>query len=150
MTTRRRSGAANSSNATIRATAVRRRKNKPSGFPRDRYIKNALREIWGWSPEKRAAKERARLDNAPDGEHRWKCEICEAGPLGPKERDIDHLDCVENPAGWDGWDLFIGRLFCPPDRLIVLCKACHQRKTVTENAGRRLRKKIGKVAKESD
>lgn len=97
-----------------------------------RYIKSALRRIWGWYPARKAAKLRAQASLG-----RWKCEKCEAYPLGPKERQIDHVVEVDAVGAWDGWDHFIARLFCPAEGLQVLCLVCHKEKTKRNSMVRR-------------
>lgn len=41
--------------------------------------------------------------------------------------ELDHVESVVDvDKGWQGWDVYIERLFCGPDELSVLCKACHK------------------------
>lgn len=105
-----------------------------------RYIKSALRRIWGWFPARKAAKLRAQVSPG-----RWRCEKCEAYPLGPKERQIDHVVEVDAVGTWDGWDQFIARLFCDADGLQVLCLKCHKAKSASNNSARRAARRKGKL-----
>ena len=42
--------------------------------------------------------------------------------------ELDHiLEVVDKVNGWQGWDVFIERLFCGPEDLLVLCKSCHKK-----------------------
>ncbi len=99
------------------------------------YIKRALRQIWGWDPERRKAKLRAQIKPRQAGFELYRCEQCELAPLARQDVEIDH----KVPVGtFDGdWTGFIGRLFCPADGLQVLCKTvCHRGKTDSEAAAR--------------
>lgn len=41
--------------------------------------------------------------------------------------DLDHKEeVVHKEKGWQGWDVYIERLFCGPDDLKLLCKSCHK------------------------
>ena len=114
-----------------------RRKGEPWYFG---YLRDQISRIWGWSPERKKALKRARWPGG--GEEAWRCERCGAGPLGEKERDVDHILCRENINGWDGWGPYIERsLEVQASGLVILCKPCHQTKSAEENAQRRERKK---------
>lgn len=54
---------------------------------------------------------------------------------------VDHKEPVVPVTGWDSFDGFICRLFCPSTGLQVLCKPCHKEKTNEENKVRRENKK---------
>ena len=46
---------------------------------------------------------------------------------------VDHINPVVDPVdGHQGWDIYINRLFCETDNLQVLCKKCHDAKTLVE------------------
>jgi 5-methylcytosine-specific restriction endonuclease McrA len=46
---------------------------------------------------------------------------------------VDHIIPVVDPAvGWTTWDDCIERLFCEPENLQLLCKACHSEKSREE------------------
>ena len=54
---------------------------------------------------------------------------------------VDHIVPVVPTTGWDSFDGFIQRLFCPSSGLQVLCKlGCHKEKTRKENAARKAAK----------
>ena len=56
--------------------------------------------------------------------------------------DVDHKDPAVDPVlGWQGYDIFIERLFCSPDNLWGLCETCHSKKTTKENTTRKASKK---------
>jgi 5-methylcytosine-specific restriction endonuclease McrA len=96
-------------------------------------IRNALRQLWRFSPERKAALKWAAVRGYGSAWHR--CALCGAMT---GEAEVDHLEAVgptpgsrvdlamECPATWDG---LISRLFVPADKLQVLCKKCHLRKT---------------------
>lgn len=44
----------------------------------------------------------------------------------------DHIEPVIGPEGFQGWDTYIERMFCPAEGFQALCKACHGDKTLME------------------
>lgn len=106
------------------------------------YLRDQIRRIWGWSPERRKALNRARVPGPRKaGEERWVCEGCGAQPLNNKQRDVDHIIECESLNGWDGWGPFIARtLDVQADGLKVLCSGCHDPKSAASNAIRRKNK----------
>ena len=61
-------------------------------------------------------------------------------PHEAKARDIqvDHIDPVIDPAiGFVSFDEYVSRLFVEKDKLQVLCKECHNRKTSNERQKRK-------------
>ncbi len=109
------------------------------------YLKRWARECWGWSKERKVALMRASV-----GPELWKCEQCDREPLQRAERQVDHVEPVENVGGWDNdWNAWLGRLFCPIEGLMVLCLECHKAKSERENAQRPHRKGRKRVKKEA-
>ena len=50
---------------------------------------------------------------------------------------VDHKESVvDTKEGFQGWDVFIERLFCEEENLEVLCKDCHDRKSAEEREER--------------
>jgi len=88
-------------------------------------ITSALRQVWRWSPERRAALERARVCRGVYG-----CELCGLG-FGPKSVQVDHITPCRIPED-TSWDGFIARLFCPAEGLRVICKGCHASETAKQ------------------
>lgn len=74
---------------------------------------------------------------------RYTCAACE-GIFARKDIQVDHIAPVVNVSGWDGFDLFIDRLFCDSEGLQVMCKPCHKAKSQKENASRPRVKRIRK------
>lgn len=107
------------------------------------YLRDSVRRIWGWHPERKKALRRAQWPGPRQaGNEQWKCEGCGAGPLTSKERDVDHIIGCESLTGFDGWGAFIARtLDVTADGLKVLCSSCHDPKSAAENALRRSNKK---------
>lgn len=55
---------------------------------------------------------------------------------------MDHIEPVIDPEkGWQGWDVYIERMFCEEDGYQCLCRSCHDSKTFLEN---QLRKGVEK------
>lgn len=82
-------------------------------------IKNALRKLWMWSRERSAAIKR-------EGNTCQKC-----GKKGSKAKGREVVIEVHHKEGVQNWDALIDavyeHLLCPPKKLIVLCKECHDK-----------------------
>ena len=60
-----------------------------------------------------------------------RCEKC--GESFPKNKvQADHIEPVVGVDGFQGWDLYIERMFCGPEGFQCLCKGCHADKTLME------------------
>lgn len=103
-------------------------------------LKKHLRRLSFQRKEYTQARNRAKVDSAV-----FKCESCGQLMYNGKSQksfeklkekyatiiwetpELDHVDSVVDvDKGWQGWDVYIERLFCGPDDLKVLCKACHK------------------------
>ena len=48
---------------------------------------------------------------------------------------VDHIDPIVDPTkGFEGWDVFIDRMFCEKSNLQLLCGDCHDKKSMAERA----------------
>ncbi len=99
-------------------------------------VRSALRRAWLWSPMRTEAKKKARIER-----NSYRCAKCKE-TFPSREIAIDHVTPVTPVAGFDSWDGFISRLFCPPSKLAVMCKPCHKIKTKSENDLRKTKKKL--------
>lgn len=101
----------------------------------------ALRQVARYSPEKESALQMALLPDITGsrGGMRYRCNQC-GGAFSRKEVHVDHKEPVV-PVFMTleemTWDTIIARLFCEPDKLQVLCKPCHLKKSKEENKERR-------------
>jgi hypothetical protein len=51
---------------------------------------------------------------------------------------VDHIDPVVSVEhGFEGWNVYIERMFCEADGYQVLCKTCHSIKTANERKARK-------------
>ena len=102
----------------------------------NKFINSALRSAsLKWPPMSQALKD-ARLRRGI-----YKCAGCGA-EVRPTTRvdgktkknvHVDHIVPVVDPqAGFEGWDVYVERLFCEQDNLQVLCLKCHTEKTNLE------------------
>lgn len=112
---------------------MRRKKRKQ--FNLNGYIFGALRKIWRWHPERKLALTIAKV--AGGTKELYTCAQCDQ--MYPRKQvHIDHKVPVISPIdGFQGWDLYVEKLFVQFDDLQVLCKDCHQQKTQKENKVRR-------------
>lgn len=82
-------------------------------------VKNALRRLWAHSRERRAALKR----------DAYTCRRCGRKHSKAKGREVSvevhHIDGVDN------WDAVMAAVFehllCHPDKLLCLCKECHEK-----------------------
>ncbi len=99
-----------------------------------------IRKVWRFSPLRR---EVIRLAKTEDGFYR--CTKCR------KKTDnveVDHKNPAVDPeTGWQGYDIFIERLFCDISNLDALCLKCHTKKTEKENKVRKAKKLVDKDKK---
>ena len=89
---------------------------KPSEFTTKGVVRSWLRRLWLRSKERSAALKR----------ERYCCQRCGVKQSVAKGREVKlhvhHIDGID----WDGvTEVVIERLLPHPDRLEVLCKACH-------------------------
>jgi 5-methylcytosine-specific restriction endonuclease McrA len=80
------------------------------------------------------------------GRNKYTCAKCK-GTFGRKDTRIDHIEpVVEVAVGFVDWNTFIERLYCPQEGYQILCRTCHDEKTVQERelrvAARREKKKL--------
>lgn len=105
-------------------------------FKVETAVRSALRRLWLWSPMRTAALQRARIKRGI-----YRCAKCKMA-TPKKSIAVDHVTPVTPVDGFDTWDGFIERLFCPPSHLNVLCKPCHTTKTKLENESRKKNREV--------
>jgi predicted HNH restriction endonuclease len=93
---------------------------KKAGTPRSR-VRSCLRKLWMTSRERAAT---LRRDS-------YTCRVCGRKQSKAKGQEFDvqvhHVDGVGN---WEQViDLVYEELLCGPDKMIVVCKKCHQEVT---------------------
>lgn len=69
------------------------------------------------------------------GKH-YRCAACQK-VFPSSEVSVDHINPCTTEEGFTTWDSFIERLFCDKSNLQILCKECHDRKTLGETKLRR-------------
>lgn len=54
---------------------------------------------------------------------------------------VDHIDPIVDPkVGFQGFDVYIERMFCEADNLQLLCGQCHDEKSLKERAEAKIRR----------
>lgn len=84
-----------------------------------------------WPPKFEALK--AAKKSVPKGRVRfqYRCALCSKyHPL--KNVEVDHKVPAGSLKNMDDLPGFVERLFCPADKLQVVCKPCHKKKTAKE------------------
>ena len=112
------------------------------------FIRGTLRKAWmRWAPNN-DTKTAARLTRGIyecAGHNTEKHHVPASIKIDGKRHNnvfTDHIKPVVDPhVGFISWDSFIAGLFCEADNLQVLCKACHDTKTLEERAIIKARKK---------
>jgi 5-methylcytosine-specific restriction endonuclease McrA len=117
-----------------------KKKATPKPYNWDQKIMSAIRRIWKFSPERRAAIDAARCD---DGTKLVQCAVCRAC-VHEKLAAVDHVDPCVPLSGFVSWDDYIRRM--RENKMQILCEACHKAKTKTENAARAMHKREAKRA----
>lgn len=98
------------------------------------FIKGALRSATRrWGPI-HAKKKAARVDRGVYrcAGHKRKPHDVRLTVDGKKNVFVDHIDPVVGPEGFTSWDLVIERMFVEEDKLQVLCRECHDKKSKEE------------------
>ena len=73
----------------------------------------------------------------------YKCAHCEE-VFKSGEVKMDHIDPAVPLEGWQGFDVFIERMFCDEDNFQSLCPGCHDEKTGIEREERKRNKELQK------
>ncbi len=115
--------------------ATKKRKIVPIGTK----VRSALRKLWMWSPERRAALSAARISRGI-----YRCDGCRVA-VTSQFIAVDHTVACVPLSGWDSWDGFITRLFCDPSGLQVLCQRCHEQKSCQEKESRKTARQKAKM-----
>ena len=106
------------------------------------FITSALRTATQRWPPKFEALKQAFVDrkiNKKTGKlaQHFSCASCK-GEFVSKDVQVDHKKPVVDPKkGFQGWEIYIDRLFCETENLQVLCKPCHSVKTAQEKEQRK-------------
>lgn len=93
------------------------------------YVKAFIdRYAWSHWPAKQEA-----LVEARQSRGKYLCADC--GELfGPREVNADHIHARVDPKrGWVSLDEYVARTLVPADKLQILCRPCHRRKSTAEN-----------------
>ena len=114
-------------------------------------LTSAMRRLWRSSPAYREAYEHAKEEFTVLSTYgkamrrvRFVCASC--GHAGAREvMQCDHVRPAVPLGGWEGWDSFVTRLFCPAIDLRILCQTCHDRITAEQRAERVLRRRAAKA-----
>lgn len=105
------------------------------------WIRSALRQRSRWWRPITEAKERAKRPyKGPDKRKKWvyECASCK-DHFSMNEIDVDHIVPAGKLKTYSDLPGFVERLFCEVDGLQVLCKSCHDKKTIIDK--KNLRKK---------
>jgi len=90
------------------------------------WVRGNLRKAWlKWPPRYTVlanAKERV------DGKWRWRCSECNELHMN-KDVEVDHITTVGTLRCAEDLPAFVSNLFVSEDKIRVVCKSCHKRKT---------------------
>ena len=114
----------------------------PRIFVLKAFLFAGLRRLSRFYPAKNEAMRGARI--APG---RYRCNACKAD-FSISDVVVDHINPVIDPAkGFEDWNTYIDRLFCPANNLQCLCRPCHTVKTTAEVKARKATRKAKKELK---
>jgi hypothetical protein len=75
----------------------------------------------------------------------YRCRICKL-VFSRKGVSIDHIEPVVDPErGWQGWDEYLKRMFCPKEGFQIICQKDHDKKTLKETRVRVIAKRVRAV-----
>jgi 5-methylcytosine-specific restriction endonuclease McrA len=92
------------------------------------YLIPKLRSISLYWPARQEAIRRCMVERG-----NYRCEGCGQTGFKRQELQLDHKDpVIDIQEGWQGFDVFVERLYCPASGFQCLCEVCHTIKTETE------------------
>ena len=99
------------------------------------FVINTLRRAsYRWIP-RNEAKKKAKINRGI-----YECSTCKKH-VRNKEIKMDHKECVVDvKQGFQGFDIYITRLFCDENGFAALCSECHDIKTKAEREERKIYK----------
>lgn len=109
------------------------KRKKAKKFNPKTRVMSAMRKIWQWSPMRRDAIKRAKVDKDT-----YRCERCKRLCV---KINVDHDPPVILLTGFDSWDGVFNRMFVPADKLKILCVPCHDSITTHQREIRKKNKK---------
>jgi hypothetical protein len=81
---------------------------------------------------------------------KYKCACC-GDIVGPKDYVLDHIEpIVPVETGFTTWDDYINRMFCDESGFQLICKVCHDSKSLVEREMRKSYRKLRKEQGEED
>lgn len=93
------------------------------------FIRSALRRAWTrWPPKYKVLNDARKKVEGKRHKYEYKCSSCKKW-FKAKEVQVDHKEEVGTLKDYKDLPEFVERLFVSEDKLAVLCKPCHQRKT---------------------
>lgn len=96
------------------------------------FLRSGFRQISRrWPPLARQALNAVRRKySGPNKRQKWEyqCSACQQWFMG-KEVQVDHIEPCGSLKAVEDIGPFVERLFAEPDKLRVLCEACHQQRT---------------------
>lgn len=98
------------------------------------FIRSGLRSKWQRFPSRYAVLAAAkRKYEGPNKQQKWEfqCAECKDWHL-QKNVNVDHIESAGTLRSFNDLPVFVERLFVGTEKLQVLCKACHDRKTQEE------------------
>ena len=96
------------------------------------FVRSGLRRKWIMWPPRFEALKKARRPIIGK-RHKWevKCSKCKKWCL-QKNVQVDHIVPVGTLKSYSHLDSFVRKLFVPVEKLRILCKTCHLKKTLEE------------------
>lgn len=96
------------------------------------FIRSGLRAKFNkWPPKWECYKENRRVVTGKRHKYEYQCAAC-GDWWTAKDVEIDHITPAGSLRNYSELSPFVRKLFVPKNKLQVLCKACHKKKTAEE------------------
>ena len=117
------------------------------------FIINTLRRAsFRWKPRGEAKKKyKVKIGEYKTGRAKYGYECAACGVVSKSgEVKMDHIDPAVPLDGWQGFDIFIERMFCDEEGFQCLCEGCHDEKTGIEREERKRHRELKKSLDKQD
>jgi 5-methylcytosine-specific restriction endonuclease McrA len=100
------------------------------------FVRSALRKAWSrWPPKYQVLADAKRTVEGKRHKYEYQCSECKQW-FKQTEVQVDHIIPTGSLKAYEDLPEFVSKLFVSKDKLSLMCKPCHQRKTNDERKDR--------------